>query len=378
MATVTQGKDAKSLIQDDAKPYMTPDAIPSECPPELVSPLFRPNPIFKPFRYPWAFEAWQTQQRLHWLPDEVSMSDDIKDWNKKLTSSEKNLLTQIFRFFTQMDIGVNNCYMQYYGRIFQPIEIRMMLSAFSNIETVHIQGYAYLLDTLGLPEVEYQAFLDYKAMSDKWDYMQEFGGESLQEIALALALFSAFGEGVQLFASFVMLMNFPRFNKMKGMGQIVSWSIRDETLHIHSMTRLFRTLIAEHPFLWTEALKQKIGMVCHKVVEMEDVFIDLAFEMGPIEGLTAEDTKKYIRYIANRRLGQLGLDPLFDVHKDPLPWMEAMTNAIEFTNFFENRATEYSKAATEGKWEDAWAMFNKKADARAEEAIKQATLKATG
>jgi len=324
---------------------------------ETVSPLFKPNPFYKPFRYPWAFEAWQMQQRIHWLPDEVPMSDDLKDWSKKLTVAEKNLLTQIFRFFTQMDIGVNNCYMQYYGRLFQPIEIRMMLSAFSNIETVHIQGYSYLLETLGIPEVEYQAFLEYKAMSDKWDLMQNFGGESLQEIALTLAHFSGFGEGVQLFASFVMLMNFPRFNKMKGMGQIVSWSIRDETLHVHSMTHLFRVLIEEHPFLWTEALRQKIRMICQQVVSLEDVFIDLAFEMGPVEGLTAEETKRYVRYIANRRLTQLGLEPLYDVHEDPLPWMEEMTSGIEFANFFENRATEYAKAATKGTWDDAFATF---------------------
>lgn len=339
---------------------LTPETVPSEYPVEMVSPLFKPNPIYKPFRYPWAFEAWQMQQRLHWLPDEVPMADDIRDWNNKLSGPERNLLMQIFRFFTQMDIGVNNCYMQYYGRIFHPVEIRMMLAAFSNMETVHIQGYAYLLDTLGIPEIEYQAFLKYKAMSDKWDYMQEFGGESLQEIALSLALFSAFGEGVQLFASFVMLMNFPRFNKMKGMGQIVSWSIRDETLHIHSMTHLFRTLIAEHPFLWTDALQKKIHMICKKVISMEDVFVDLAFEMGAVEGLTAEDTKQYVRYIADRRLGQLGAQPLFHIKEDPLPWMEEMTSAIEFTNFFESRATEYSKAATKGTWDEAFAMFDKK------------------
>jgi ribonucleoside-diphosphate reductase beta chain len=321
---------------------------------EPISPLFTPNPIFKPFRYPWAFEAWLTQQRLHWLPDEVPMADDVKDWQKKLTPAEKNLLTQIFRFFTQMDIGVNDCYMQYYSQLFQPIEIRMMLAAFSNIETIHIQGYAHLLETLGIPESEYQAFLDYKVMRDKWDYMQQFDGKSLGDIALKLALFSAFTEGVALFASFVMLMNFPRFNKMKGMGQIVSWSVRDETLHVHSMTRLFRTLIDDHPSIWTEGLREKIRMICKQVVGHEDLFIDLAFEMGPIEGLSAEETKQYIRFIANRRLGQLGLDPLYDVHKDPLPWMDDMTSAIEFTNFFENRATEYSKAATEGSWDDAF------------------------
>ncbi|MGL4426794.1 MAG: ribonucleotide-diphosphate reductase subunit beta [Alphaproteobacteria bacterium] len=321
---------------------------------ETVSPLFTRNPIYKPFRYPWAYEAWLTQQRIHWLPDEVPLSDDVKDWNFKLASSEKNLLTQIFRFFTQSDIEVNNCYMQYYSRIFQPTEIKMMLAAFSNMETIHTQAYAHLLDTVGMPETEYQAFLNYKEMKDKWDYMQSFGGDSLQDIATALALFGAFTEGLQLFASFAMLMNFPRFNKMKGMGQIVSWSIRDETLHTHAIIRLFRTLIEEHPSIWTPGLKQKISMVCETVVHHEDAFIDLAFEMGPIEGLTAEETKRYIRYIADRRLHQLGLDPVYQIEANPLPWMDDMINAMEHTNFFENRATEYSKASTQGTWDEAF------------------------
>jgi len=331
--------------------------------PALTSPLFTRNPIFKPFRYPWAYEAWLTQQRIHWLPDEVPMADDIKDWNIKLSSEEKNLLTQIFRFFTQADIEVNNCYMQYYGRIFQPTEIKMMLASFSNMETIHTQAYAHLLDTLGMPETEYQAFMNYKEMKDKWDYMQMFGGESVQDIAITVALFGAFTEGLQLFASFAMLMNFQRFNKMKGMGQIVAWSVRDETLHTHSIIHLFRTIVEEHPFIWTPGFQQKIQMVCQTVVQHEDAFIDLAFEMGGIEGLNAEETKLYIRYIADRRLGQLGLEPLYGIEKNPLPWMDDMMNGMEHTNFFENRSTEYSKAATEGTWEEAFTGFKKEPSA---------------
>lgn len=323
---------------------------------ETVSALFTPNPIYKPFRYPWAYEFWLTQQRLHWLPDEVPLSDDVKDWNFKLTPVEKNLLTQIFRFFTQSDIEVNNCYMQYYSRIFQPTEIKMMMAAFSNMETIHTQAYAHLLDTVGMPEVEYQAFLGYKEMKDKWDYMQTFGGESLQEITTTLALFGAFTEGLQLFASFAMLMNFPRFNKMKGMGQIVSWSVRDESLHTEAMIKLFRTIVDEHPDIWTQGLQQKITMVCETVVHHEDAFIDLAFEMGEVEGLSAAETKRYIRYIADRRLAQLGLKPVYQVEDNPLPWMDDMINAMEHTNFFENRATEYSKAATQGTWDEAFAV----------------------
>lgn len=312
------------------------------------------NPVYKPFHYPWAYEAWSTQQRLHWIPEEVPLAEDVKDWHKKLNDSERNLITQIFRFFTQSDVEVNNVYMKYYSQVFKPIEVLMMLSAFSNIETIHIAAYSYLLDTIGMPEIEYSAFLNYKEMKDKYDYMQNFTVDNPYEIAKTMAVFGAFTEGLQLFASFAILMNFPRFNKLKGMGQIVSWSVRDETLHCLSIIKLFRTFIQENPSLWTPEFQQELRDICATIVEHEDAFIDLAFEMGDVEGLDAETVKQYIRFIANRRLTQLGVDTLYDIHKNPLPWMDEMLNAVEHTNFFENRSTEYSRAATEGTWEDAF------------------------
>jgi ribonucleoside-diphosphate reductase beta chain len=206
-----------------------------------------------------------------------------------------------------------------------------------------------------MPEVEYQAFLRYKEMKDKYDYMQTFRVDSRPEIAKTLAAFGAFTEGLQLFASFAILMNFPRFNKMKGMGQIVSWSVRDETLHCLSVIRLFRTFVQENPAIWTEALRREITEICATIVAHEDAFIDLAFELGGVEGLDAGSVKRYIRFIADRRLIQLGLEPIYHVPKNPLPWLDEMLNGIEHTNFFENRATEYSKAATTGTWEEAFA-----------------------
>ena len=183
--------------------------------------------VYKPFKYPWAYEAWLKQQRIHWLPEEVPLAEDVKDWEKNLTAPEKNLLTQIFRFFVQADVEVNNCYMKHYSRVFKPTEIQMMLGAFSNTETIHIAAYSHLLDTIGMAEVEYSAFLEYEAMKDKFDYMRLWGVDSKEDIAKTLAVFGAFTEGVQLFASFAVLMNFPRQNRMKGMGQIVTWSVRD-------------------------------------------------------------------------------------------------------------------------------------------------------
>src|SRR6478752_7597518 len=280
--------------------------------------LLTENPVYKPFRYPWAYEAWLIQQRVHWLPEEVPLADDVKDWHRNLSAAERNLLTQIFRFFTQADVEVNNCYMKHYARVFKPTEVLMMLSAFSNIETVHIAAYSHLLDTIGMPELEYQAFLRYKEMKDKYDYMHSFRVDSKTEIAKTLAAFGAFTEGLQLFASFAILMNFPRFNKMKGMGQIVSWSVRDETLHCLSIIRLFRTFVQENPEIWTEQLKQELVEICATIVEHEDSFIDLAFELGGVEVLDAAQTKQYIRFIADRRLQQLGLQPLFHIEKNPL------------------------------------------------------------
>jgi ribonucleoside-diphosphate reductase beta chain len=320
--------------------------------------LLKAEPIFKPFNYPWAYEAWLTQQRIHWLPEEVPMGDDVKDWKHNLTPQEKQLLTQIFRFFTQADIEVNNCYMKHYSRVFQPTEVQMMLSAFSNMETIHIDAYSHLIDTIGMPETTYSEFLQYKEMKDKYDYMQQFGVNTKIDIATTLATFGAFTEGLQLFASFAILMNFPRFGKMKGMGQVVTWSVRDETLHTNSIVRLFHTFLRENPEIDRKELDRRLYSVCDTIVTHEDAFIDLAFNIdGSIQGLTSREIKDYIRYIADRRLMQLELQPIYGIGKNPLQWMDEILNGVEHANFFENRVTEYTKAATKGTWEDAFEAF---------------------
>src|SRR3954465_491546 len=318
--------------------------------------LLQASRSYKPFEYPWAYEFWKRQQQLHWLPEEVPLGEDCRDWAQKLSDQERNLLTQIFRFFTQADVEVQDCYHEKYGRVFKPTEIKMMLTAFSNMETVHIAAYSHLLDTIGMPESEYGAFLEYAEMKEKHDYMQNFGVESDEDIARTLAMFGGFTEGVQLFASFAMLMNFPRHNKMRGMGQVVSWSVRDETLHCEGIIRLFHTFAQETGAL-SQSVKDDIVECAKTVVKLEDRFVDLAFEMGPVEGLSAAEIKAYIRYIADWRLKQLGLPQIYGVKEHPLPWLTAMLNGVEHANFFETRATEYAKAATGGAWhgqEGAW------------------------
>ena len=330
---------------------------------EIVQPqkmgLLVENPVYKPFRYPWCYDAWLTQQRIHWLPEEVPLGDDVRDWQKNLTQSEKNLLTQIFRFFTQADVEVQNCYLRHYTTVFKPTEVLMMMTAFASMETVHIAAYSHLLDTIGMPESEYSAFMKYKEMKDKYDYMQKFGVETKEDIATTLAVFGAFTEGLQLFASFAILLNFPRFNKMKGMGQIVTWSVRDETLHTNSIITLFKTFVQENPEVWNEKLRSRLYEACATIVHFEDAFIELAFEVGGIEGLTAREVRQYIRYIADRRLMQLGLKEIYLVDSNPLPWIDEMLNGVEHTNFFENRVTEYTKSATTGTWDDVYKNMDK-------------------
>ncbi len=322
--------------------------------------LLTPSYAYKPFRYPWAYEFWKRQQQVHWIPEEIPLGEDLKDWAVNLTDRERNLLTQIFRFFTQSDVEVNDNYMERYARVFKPTEVKMMLAAFSNMETIHIAAYALLLETIGMPDSEFTAFLDYQAMRDKHDYMRQFGVDTDADIARTLAMFGGFTEGLQLFASFAMLMNFPRNNKMKGMGQIISWSVRDESLHCEGIIKLYHAFNKETGAV-TREVADDIVDCCRTVVGLEDKFIDLAFEAGEVQGMTPADIKAYIRFIADWRLRQLNLPEVYGVTENPLPWLQSMLSGVEHANFFEARATEYSKAATKGQWhgsDGVWASFD--------------------
>ena len=326
-----------------------------------MSDLLGTRTAYKPFDHSWAFNFYQEQQKMHWIADEVPLHTDVSDWNHKLTKEEKNLLTQIFRFFTQADCDVAQGYFERYIPIFKKPELRMMLGAFANMEGIHQEAYSLLLDTVGMPEAEYSAFLSYKEMQDKHQYLSEFpiksdsnkglpegyySNEYLESIAKNLAVYSGFTEGLQLFGSFAILMNFARFNKMKGMCTIVEFSIRDESMHVEAMTKLFREFIQEHVWIWTDEFKKELYTICREMVDLEDHFIDLAFEQGGIQGLTPDEVKQYIRYIADRRLLQLGLKPNYGVKENPLEWLDWILNGVSHDNFFEKRSTEYAKAGT--------------------------------
>ena len=311
---------------------------------------------FKPFNYPWAYDAWLKHEQAHWLHTEVPMAEDVKQWKKSLTQEEKTFLTNIFRFFTQGDIDVAGGYVKNYLPYFPQPEIRMMLSGFAAREALHIAAYSHLIETLGMPESTYNEFLEYQEMRDKHDYVLELSSKNgtLASTATHIAVFSAFTEGMQLFSSFIMLLNFPRHGLMKGMGQIVTWSIVDETMHAENMIKLFKEFIKENPEIWNDELKGKIYTIAEKMVQLEDKFIDLCYQNGDMRDLNSNDVKQYIRYIADRRLISLGMKGIFKVKKNPLLWVEEMINAPVHGNFFENRVTDYAKGALSGSWDDVW------------------------
>lgn len=315
--------------------------------------LLQAREYYKPFDYPWAYEKYKEQQHMHWMPQEVPLADDLKDFRENLSPENRKLLTSLFTFFTQADVDVACGYAKHYLPTFGKVpELAMMLSSFAAMEAVHQDAYSLILETIGFEEDIYQRFFDHAAMLDKHAYLSNFGMGSRMDIAKTMAIYSAFTEGVQLFSSFAILLNFPRHGLMKGMGQIVSWSIRDESLHVEGMSKLFRTFIGENPDLWNDELKYEIYCAAERTVELEDAFIDLCFEGAVVPDLTAAEVKEYIRYIADRRLLGLGCKKIFGSEENPLPWIDYMTNAVEHANFFENRATEYARASTTGNWQD--------------------------
>lgn len=266
----------------------------------------------------------------------------------------------ITRLYNSVAISGNcdvaGAYVKNYLPVFPQPEVRMMLLSFAAREGIHVAAYSHLIETLGMPDVMYNEFLQYDAMKAKHNFIEEFTKRDSSTIAQQIAVFSAFTEGMQLFSSFAMLMNFSRFGKMKGMGQVIQWSIADETLHCNSMIKLFRQFIKENRDIWTDDLKKEIYDAARTMLQLEHDFIDLAFGISEHEGLTKEDMKLYAMFMADRNLIKLGMKSEFNVRKNPLPWMDSMLGE-RHTNFFEQKVTDYSKGALSGSWGDIWGGY---------------------
>jgi glutaredoxin 3 len=322
--------------------------------------LLDQNTAYKPFTYPWAVNFAIDHERIHWGEWEAKLQDDVTQWKSgKLSDVEKNHITQILRLFTQTDVAVGTNYIENYLPKFKNNEIRAMLSSFVNREFVHQRSYALLNDTLGLPEDEFSAFTEVQAMQDKLDFMADMDVHSHNGLALAVAR-SVLNEGMSLFSAFAMLLNYQRFGKMKGMCEIVEWSIRDESMHCEGMAKLFRQFCEEHPRIVTDEFKAAIYQMFRDAIKLEDKVIDIAFELGDVEGLTAKEVKQYIRYIADRRLIQLGLKANWKVKENPLEWLDWIINGDSFKNFFEGTVTDYSSDNMTGDW---WNDSDQQSDA---------------
>ena len=317
---------------------------------DLFGGLLKHSKTYRPFQYEWAVELTKEHENIHWIEEEVDLSSDVYDWKTgKLSKKEKAFVTNILRLFTQSDVAVGQNYYEHFIPKFKNNEVRNMLGSFAAREGIHQRAYALLNDTLGLPDSEYHAFLEYKEMSDKIDHMTNSDVSSHKGLALALAK-AVFNEGVSLFASFAMLLNLQRYGKMAGCGVIVAWSQRDETLHFLGLAQLFKEFITEHSKIVNEDFKKEIYKIARQTVRLEDKFIELAYQQTKIEGLEAEDVKAYIRHLTDRRLLQLGLKTIYNAKDNPLAWIDHIVSGADHTNFFENKVTEYSTVGLTGKF----------------------------
>jgi ribonucleoside-diphosphate reductase beta chain len=308
--------------------------------------------FYKPFEYPEAFEFYELQQRAHWLPSEVPLASDLNDWKQKLTESEKNLIGNILKSFAQTEVHVNDYWSSKVSQWFPKPEIVAMTSTFGSFEAIHAQAYARLNEALDLED--FKAFLEDETALNKIERLTETPMDTLNERAQSLAIFSAFTEGVNLFSSFAILMSFQLRNLMKGTGQIVEWSVRDESLHSKAGCWLFRTLLGEMPELNTEDLRNKVTEACHLSVQLEFDFIEKAFEMGEVEGLNMDQLKNFIKARANEKMIELGYNAVYnDIEPNLLKqmeWFGHLTSGKTHQDFFAGRVTDYAKSTSD--WSD--------------------------
>ncbi len=315
--------------------------------------LFKERIPYKPFEYPIYYnEGWLPIQQAHWLHTEIPMSGDVKDWNEKLTPSEKNLVGNILLGFAQTECAVSDYWTLNVVKWFPKHEIQQMAMAFGSNETVHAVAYSYLNETLGLEDFE--AFLHEPATAARFDNLVAYDGSEPVGIGRSLAIFSAFAEGVSLYSAFAVLYSFQLRNLLKGVGQQMKWSVRDESLHSKMGCKLFRHMCDEYPELRDE-VKGDVIRAAEIMVEMEHSFIDKIFEMGDLENLKADDLKNFILRRANEKLIELGYDQHFDFDVESakeLDWFYHLTGGVEHSDFFAIRPTAYSKAGEDEVWDE--------------------------
>ena len=300
---------------------------------------------YAPFQYPQAYKYWELQQQSHWLHHEINMASDINDWKLNLSDAEKNLIGHVLKSFSSAEVFIGEYWGSMVSKWFKKPEIQMMAATFSSFESIHAVSYAYLNQSLGLED--FTAFLHEPTAKAKIDRLIETKGKSKKEIARSLAIFSAFNEGVNLFASFAILLSFSTRNLLKGVGQIIAFSIKDESLHSDAGCWLFRTFISEYPEVWTDELKKEIYDAARLTIELEDNFIEQAFSFGEVEKISAKEMKNFIRHRANTKLEDLGLKKNWkNIDKELLEkmsWFDTLSSGNSLSDFFAQRVDQYSK-----------------------------------
>jgi ribonucleoside-diphosphate reductase beta chain len=320
--------------------------------------LFDKRIPYKPFEYPVYYtEGWLKQAQAFWLHTEISMQGDIKDWNEKLTENEKHLVGNILLGFAQTECAVSDYWTQKVVSWFPKHEIQQMAMMFGSQETIHAVAYSYLNETLGLEDFE--AFLHEPATADRFENLVSYNGNSPVGIGRSLAVFSAFAEGVSLYSAFAVLYSFQLRNLLKGIGQQMKWSVRDESLHSKMGCQLFRHMCEENNQL-KHLCKNEIIEAAETMVKLEVKYIDKMFEMGDVEGIRSTDLKHFIKKRANEKLVELGYSELSDHFKydksaaSNLDWFYHLTGGVTHTDFFAIRPTDYSKAGEGEDFEDIW------------------------
>ena len=320
--------------------------------------LFTPRIPYKPFEYPVYYtEGWLKQAQAFWLHTEISMSGDVKDWNEKLNEKEKNLVGNILLGFAQTECAVSDYWTQKVVGWFPKHEIQQMAMMFGSQETIHAVAYSYLNETLGLENFE--AFLQDEATMERFEALVSYDGSEVDGIARSLAIFSAFAEGVSLYSAFAVLYSFQLRNLLKGVGQQMKWSVRDESLHSKMGCQLFRHMCEENPTLLNDC-KEEVLDAAESMLKAEENYIDKMFELGDIENLKAYDLKQFIRKRLNEKIIELGYrdsGEYFEFDKKAasnLDWFYHLTGGITHTDFFAIRPTDYSKAGEGEDFEDIW------------------------
>jgi len=320
--------------------------------------LFDERVAYKPFDYPEYYnEGWLPQAQAFWLHTEISMSGDVKDWNERLTESEKHLVGNILLGFAQTECAVSDYWTQNVVNWFPKHEIKQRAMIFGSQETVHAVAYSYLNETLGLEDFE--AFLHEPATADRFDNLVAYEGKDKIGIAKSLAVFSAFAEGVSLYSAFAVLYSFQLRNLLKGIGQQMKWSVRDESLHSKMGCQLFKHMCEETQNL-KEDCRTHVLEAADIMVDLELKYIDKMFEQGDIENLKKEDLKNFIKKRANEKIVELGYSEdaahfrYDESSASTLDWFYHLTGGVTHTDFFSIRSTDYSKANEGEDFEDIW------------------------